>query len=320
MPYYDSCDELDFRIEDLGPLPDFDMLWMADPRDYQISYAINPHMRGPEGNLHLVDRERARSQWLALRRVFEARGLQVEVIPPLDGHPDLVFCANPGLPLPAAASGAGNLWLPSRMASPQRQGEVDHLASFASSRGWTVAPLDGPARCLEGTGDGLWHPRRQLLWGGVGPRTDGAAWEELSRRYGLRVVRLELVDPDFYHLDTCLALLDEKTCLWYPGAFSEDGRELIRRLVAKRIEVDEVEARKGFACNVFASHAFAGEALASDGPAPPAEQRVVVIEEGCARVGEALRQANWRVQEVQTSEFKKSGGSVFCMKLALPHD
>lgn len=299
MPCYDDAAQLDFALEDLAPLPDFDALWMADPRDFEVEYAINPHMRDAAGALKVVDRGEARAEWEALRRCFEGLGCRVEVVPALDGHPDLVFCANPGLPVPGCVTGDGDRWVPSRMASAERAGEVEHLAKFAAARGWRVEPLEGPAERFEGTGDGLWHPRRRLLWGGVGSRSEAAAWEELAQRYELPVVRLRLADPDFYHLDTCLALVAEDTCLWFPGAFDAAGRALVRALVPRAIEVGEEEARRGFACNAFS---------------PDGEH--VVIQRGLEETNARLRDAGFEVLEVETGEYRKSGGSVFCMKLA----
>ncbi len=300
MACYDDPADLDFRLEELAELPAFDALWMADPRDFDVEYAINPHMRDATGSLHRVDQERARAQWEALRETFLELGCEVEVLAPLDGHPDLVFCANPGLPVPAAVTGDGDRWVPSRMMSAERAGEVQHLARFAAERGWRVEPLEGPAARFEGTGDGLWHPGRRLLWGGVGPRSDAGAWEELAARYDLPIIRLALADPDFYHLDTCLALLTPEVCLWYPPAFDEAGQALVRRLIRHPIAVSEEEARRGFACN----------ACAAGGQ--------VVLQRGSREACEALSAAGLEVREVETGEFLKSGGSVFCMKLAVP--
>ncbi|MCB9916093.1 MAG: amidinotransferase [Planctomycetes bacterium] len=301
MRCYDDVTELDFALADLPTLPPFDAAWMADPRDFTVEYAINPHMRAAGGELNEVDRAAARAEWAALREAFERLGVAVDVLPPLDGHPDLVFCANPGLPVPREVTGGVDEWVPSRMASAQRAGEVAHLAAFAEARGWRVAPLTGAAARFEGTGDGLWHPRRRLLWGGVGPRTEASAWEELAARYALPVVRLRLADPDFYHLDTCLALVAKDACLWYPPAFDAAGRALVERLVPRAIAVDEEAARRGFACNAWSP----------DG-------RRVVLQRGAEEVVRALRAADLEPVEVETSEFRKSGGSVFCMKLALP--
>jgi len=41
----------------------------------------------------------------------------------------------------------------------------------------------------------------------------------------------------------------------------------------------------------------------------------VLLQRGCERTSAALRAAGFTVRELETSEFLKSGGSVFCMKL-----
>ena len=307
MTVYTHADELDFRLDELTPLPPFDAVMMSDPRDFDVEYAINPHMTDTDGRLQVVDRARAVAQWRALRDVFEDCGLEVHVEPPLDGHPDFVFCANPGLPVPAGVAGAPPRWVPSRMASPQRAGEVERGAEVFGARGWRVEPLEGPATRFEGTGDGLWHPRRRLLWGGVGPRSERSAWEELSERYDLPIAILGLVDPALYHLDTALAPIDERTCLWNPSAFDEAGGALVRALYADAIEVSDADARQHFACNAYA---------ADDGR----ERPVVVLQRGAQAVVRTLRERGFECREVETGEFMKSGGSVFCMKLAYPRE
>lgn len=301
MPTIHSTAQLTFTLDSLPTLPPFDRVMLADPRDFDVEYAINPHMLDASGELQVVDRSSAREQWQALKNVLESCGAKVEVESALDGHPDFVFCANPGLPVPGAATGGPARWVPSRMASEQRQGEVARWAQVFGDRGWSVEPLQGPAERFEGTGDGLWHPRRRLLWGGVGTRTALSAWEELAERYELPIVVLELADPDLYHLDTCLAPLDERTCLWFPGAFTPEGQGLVRALFADPIEVNAEEAKRHFACNAFA---------------PQGDGRVVVLQAGTTFAREELETRGFRVLEVETSEYLKSGGSVFCMKLA----
>jgi N-dimethylarginine dimethylaminohydrolase len=108
-----------------------------------------------------------------------------------------------------------------------------------------------------------------------------------------------LVDEELYHLDTCLAMIDERTCLWVPAAFSPRSRELVEAAFARRIEADEGEARRRLACNAWSP----------DG-------RRVLLPGGCPRTRLGLEVAGLEVREVGTDEFLKAGGSVFCMKLA----
>ncbi|MFT7670103.1 MAG: N-dimethylarginine dimethylaminohydrolase [Planctomycetota bacterium] len=305
MPIIKTVQDLDFQLADLPPLAPFAAVFMADPRDFDVEYAINPHMLDANGELQKVDRARAREQWEALRQALETCGMQVNVEDALDGHPDFVFCANPGLPIPADAAGGQARWIPSRMASGKRAGEVQRWAEVFEARGWSIEPLEGDAELFEGTGDGLWHPRRRLLWGGIGSRTSSAAWEELANRYDLPIVTLELQDPDLYHLDTCLALLDERTCLWVPEAFDALGQALIRKLFSGNIEISMEDAKQHFACNAFA-------------PDTGSETPLVLMQAGAQTARAALEQRGFRVQELETGEYLKSGGSVFCMKLALP--
>lgn len=285
-------------LESLAPLPPTRRALLADPIEFDVAYAINPHMRAADGSLKRVDRERAREQWLALASALRECGLHTHVVPALPGCPDLVFCANQALPVPPEASALGrSLALASNMRWPQRRREVPQVLAtlrelgYAPRRLATLAPL-------EGMGDGLWHPGRALVLAGVGPRSSPRAWSAVAPWLRAPLVALELIDPDFYHLDTALALLDERTCLWLPDALSRSSRRLVEALIPRRIEADPGEARERLACN----------ACCPDG-------RTVLIQRGCAVTNGRLRAAGYEVRELDTDEFLKSGGSVFCMKL-----
>jgi N-dimethylarginine dimethylaminohydrolase len=276
-----------------------DRVLMADPAEFDLRYEINPHMRDAAGNLQRVDRRQARRQWSSLAESFANSGLKVDLIPPLAGHPDLVFCANQVLPIPAQASSTGAASaVPSRMAHAERRGEVPHVSAVLSELGYRPAELQGSAARLEGMGDGLWVPGRKLLLGGCGPRTELAAWQELSAREPFSIVPLELIDPDFYHLDTAISVLDESSCLWFPEALSAASRQRIEALFPHRLTAQDHEARRALACNAF-----------SNGVGD------VWIEQQAVHAIGQLQQAGYRVHPVNTSEFLKSGGSVYCMKL-----
>lgn len=285
-------------LDALAPLPAPRRALLADPGEFDVAYAINPHMLAADGSLKRVDRQRAREQWLALADALRACGLQTHVVPPLAGCPDLVFCANQALPVPREASALGRaLALASNMRWPQRRREVPQVLASLRELGYAPRRLSALAP-LEGMGDGLWHPGRALVWAGVGPRSSPRAWNAVARWLRAPLVALELIDADFYHLDTALALLDERTCLWLPDALSRSSRRLVEALIPRRIEADPREAREQLACN----------ACCPDG-------RTVLIQRGCSVTNARLRAAGYEVRELDTDEFLKSGGSVFCMKL-----
>lgn len=267
---------------------------MTTPTHFRVAYVINPHM---EGNIGEVDRPRAQRQWEALKDAYQAIGFEVTVVDGAEGLPDMVFCANQTLPFRTPGGDLGVVM--SRMHAPQRKDEVAHYATFFETQGYEVRNLDiDIPGDFEGMGDAIWHPGRYLLWAGYGFRTDKSVYNRLTGDLGIPVLPLHLSDPDFYHLDTCFCPLDENSVLIYPDAFDSEGLDLIRSHFERVLEAPEHEARNLFACN----------AHSPDG-------KNVIIQRGCVETNRILQDADYRVMEVDTDEFLKSGGSVFCMKL-----
>ena len=297
MPVYRTRSEIDFRLEDLPAVARPDRVLLADPTHFDVEATHNPYMLDEHGNPRRVDQTRARKQWLSLKSKIDALGLKADVMPAVDGLPDLVFCANQALPVPPAEEGGAVRFVPGTMAFASRAREVPVATEFLEKLGFAI---DEPVEeGMEATGDGLWHPGRRLLWAGVGPRSSEAAWEELAGRYGFHVVLLQLADDLFYHLDTGLCPLDERTCLWAPEAFDDEGRELVTALFERCIEADEEEARALLACNSWCP----------DG-------KHVLIQKGCEATSARLREAGFEPEPLDLGEFLKSGGAAFCMKLA----
>ncbi len=108
-----------------------------------------------------------------------------------------------------------------------------------------------------------------------------------------------LADPRFYHLDTALAALDERTALFVAGAFLPEGLALLEAAFADLIEVPPEEALR----------------LAANAWCP--DSRNVLLPAGCPRTEAALRVRGFRPLPLETGEFLKSGGSVYCLKQPL---
>ena len=230
-------------------------------------------------------------------RAFEQAGVEVRELPPAPGCEDMVFCANPVF---AGLDGDGQrVCVLSHMRFSSRQPEVAAHARWYRENGYHVVEIAGPG-LFEGSGDALWHPGRRLIWGGYGQRTSKEVYAKISRVFDAPVIPLELKTELFYHLDTCFCPVDERTALVYPPALTGEGLELLRQAFPSVIEVDDDEATHAMACNAAA---FLG--------------KYVVIPKGAPKATARLRELGFQVVEVDTSEFLKSGGSVFCMKMYL---
>ena len=262
---------------------------VCPPDHFDVVDVKNPFMKGNAGR---VDKALARRQWEDLCAAFQETGLAVETIPAVPGLEDMTFTANQTLVGPGPDGRP--LCLLSRMRHPSRRREVPHFERWFRARGIRTARL--PAGVFfEGPGDALWHPGRRLLWGGWGFRSSRPAYRHVARRFGVPVVLLKLVDPRFYHLDTCLCLLGEETALYYPGAFDAEGRALIQALLPRAVAVTEAEALK----------------MALNGVAA---RGTVILQRGLRLTERRLKALGFRVRPVDTSEFIKSGGSAFCLK------
>lgn len=291
---YTSVSELDFSLTDCPAVPRPNRVLLTSPEHFDVQYVINPHMADKVGT---VNAKEAGRQWRALKGAYRALSLQDDVLPGADGLPDMVFCANQTLPFYRPSDGTKGVVL-SQMHAEERQGEVPHFERFFRQQGYEVKRLPADLNgSFEGMGDALWHPGRYLLWGGYGFRTTRSAYDQISEMLDVPVLALQLSDDDFYHLDTCMSMLDSQAVLIYPDAFDEDALGLISHFFEHVIEAPEDEARHGFACNAHC----------------PDEEHVL-IQRGCETTNQRLQQAGFTPVELDTDEFLKSGGSVFCMK------
>jgi len=286
--------ELSFTLNEIPSMPLPDGALMVTPEHFTVEYVINPHMEGHIGN---VDRIKAVQEWNQVRDAFINSGVRVHEINGVAGLPDMVFCANQSLPF--ISSDGRKEVLMSIMHADQRKDEVAFIEQWYRQNGYLIHHLDDVViEYFEGMGDAIWHTGKRLIWGGYGFRSSLDAYKIVSDKFGIPIIALELLHPSFYHLDTCFCMLNEETALIYPGAFTDEGLQLIRSLIPNIIEANQHEAEELFACN----------ATCPDG-------ENVIIQYGCVDVNQQLRKAGFIVHEVSTDEFRKSGGSVFCMKM-----
>ena len=255
---------------------------MCPPDYYGINYEINPWMDVDRG----ADLALAMRQWLALKAKAEELGAKIDLLPPQPGLPDLVFTANAGLVY-------RDLFVGSSFRHEVRQGESPFFDKWFADQGFTlVRPPQGIF--FEGAGDALFCG--ETLFFGFHFRSDpqGHAW--LGDLIGVEVLPVELVDPRFYHLDTCFCPLDAESAIIYPGAFDQYGLAAIRSRVNRLIEAEESEAAQ-FCCNAVVIG------------------RDIILNDVSPRLAGSLAEAGFSVHPLPLGEFIKSGGSAKCLTI-----
>jgi N-dimethylarginine dimethylaminohydrolase len=266
---------------------------MCPPTFFDVRENKNPHMGQP------IDRKKAQQQWDNLRRSLEDSGLKVELIDPVKDLEDMVFAANQVF-IGQARNGEKFI-VPSHMRFPSRHQEVSFYVNWFRGRGYRVINLPFGEDYLEGHGDLLWHPDHSRIWAAYGFRSTRGGVDKFSAvmtPMGFPVTPLKLVDPYCYHLDTCLCPLNQDAALIYPGAFSPPSLASILAGFPRVYELTREEAVQ-----------FMGNGIVVNGRflTPRLNQHLSQI----------LSKENLKPIVVDTSEFEKSGGSVFCMKAFL---
>jgi N-dimethylarginine dimethylaminohydrolase len=271
---------------------------MCRPEHFAVTYAINPWMN-PKSWARREGAHAAAShrEWTALHHALVKLNAKIELVPPVAELPDLVFTANSAVVLDRKV-------LLSRFRYPQRQGEETHYqAAFRSlrARGLIDSVQKLPDNVvLEGAGDCVWDQTRKLFWMGYGPRSDAVSRGLVERVFAAPVIALELVDPRFYHMDTALCPLPRGEVMYFPAAFTPDGRAAIRERVtpAQRIELGIDDARR-----LAANAVCVGDA---------------VVTSGCGeRLRARLEERGYRVVATPLRSFLRSGGAAFCLTLRL---
>ncbi|MGQ0444096.1 MAG: dimethylarginine dimethylaminohydrolase family protein [Beijerinckiaceae bacterium] len=261
---------------------------MCAPDHFGVNYVINPWMDGNRGR---IDHALAVRQWNNLKNVVGAHA-DITLIEPQPDLPDMVFTANAGMVL-------GKLAVASRFRYSARQGEERYFGQWFEQNGFPLAPWPEDI-FFEGAGDALLDRGQPIVWCGYGFRSDKTAPAAHENIFKRPVVGLRLIDPRFYHLDTCFCPLEGGYLIYYPAAFDAASRAKIETKVApeKRVAVGEEDAEQ-FACN----------AVDLDGH--------VFLNGASAELQERLRAAGFTPVIVPLSEFMRAGGAAKCLTLKL---
>jgi N-dimethylarginine dimethylaminohydrolase len=266
---------------------------MCPPTFFEVREVKNPHMG------LAIDRVLAQRQWENLRQALQDAGIAVELIKPIADLDDMVFAANQAFVGNHPKS--GKFIVPSRMRYPSRQKEVPYYVEWFEQYGYRVIDLDLTGEYLEGHGDLVWHPDYPRIWAGYGFRSTRGGVERFAAAMadmGFPVTFLELTDPYCYHLDTCFCPLNTEAILIYPGAFSPESLARIHKGFKRVHELTREDALQFVLNGVVANGRFLTPRLT-------------------LRLKGILQQEALVPVVLPTSEFEKSGGSLFCMKTFL---
>jgi N-dimethylarginine dimethylaminohydrolase len=257
---------------------------MCPPDFYGIEYEINPWMKKERGS----SPERARAQWRQLHDTLLGLGVRVELMTPQPGLPDLVFTANAGLMFKER-------FFSSRFRHEVRAREEPVFDAWFAAHGFTVERLPEGV-FFEGAGDALFCG--PTLFAGYRIRSDVHGHQYLAGVLHKQVLPVELVNPSFYHLDTCFCPLAPGEALYYPEAFDAYGRKVLEGHVGRLLAATEADAHR-FGCNAVVVG------------------KNVVLNAGCEGLAAGLREWGYNPIPVELDEFIKSGGSAKCLTLRL---
>lgn len=295
-----TIDDVDFELAEIPARVEPMKILTCEPKFFGVIDVKNPHM---EGNVGLTNHNAAQAQWQRIKQVYKTwveEGIldEYEEIQPLENVEDMVFTANHGFPW--LLLNGEKVFLASNMMHESRKKEIKSTIDFFQSKGYKILHLS-TNMVYEGNGDLIAHPNKRMIYAGYGQRTSKEALCEIAEKLETAVVPLKLIDPRFYHLDTCFHPLNVKTVMVCPEAFDFESFQLIKKIFPKVIRISAEENKAFFALNSVTFHRQF--------------KKVAMIHFGSTNAYKQLMDEAYHVEEVDTTEFMKSGGSVFCMKL-----
>jgi ornithine--oxo-acid transaminase len=263
---------------------------MCRPTSYDVTYEINPWMHVS----NKPNKVSAMHEWTRLHHLIIRCGGYVEYIDQQPNLPDMVFTANAGM------VHEGKIAL-SRFANKERQGERKFYREYFShifQESDTLLFDEG--EYFEGQGDAF--VINNTLFMGVNRTTPSVAGK-LMDFFGLKkLVLCELINPEFYHLDTCFCPLSKGHVLFYPAAFSPDTLHAFEtEAKVNWCGVNEEDA-KAFVCN-----------------AVNIKEHVLIPHTNVlpAELSSKMKLWGYRPHLVHLNEFMKAGGAAKCLTLQI---
>jgi len=258
---------------------------MCQPDYFRVEYSINPWMGGKKVDLNL-----AKLQWKTLVTTLESLGVEIVYIDPVPELPDMVFTANAGIV-------HENDVILSNFRYIERQPEREVNKKWFEENGYICHVLPDEIM-FEGRGDCFIINNKIISAHGF--RSSIKTQSNITNIFNLEGTHVLLRDPRFYHLDTCLVVLEDnihyRLGMYYPGAFED--KNLGDKLGIDLIKIPEEDACR-FVCNSIVV------------------DNNVILPAGNDYTCELLTDMGYNCHPVNVSEFLKSGGGPRCLVLEL---
>lgn len=255
---------------------------MCPPKFFVVNYVANVWMK----DMKRIDLKKANTQWGSVKKTLSMLGGRVYTLPAKNGLCDQVFSANVGIAY-------HNMFLKSNFKYTQRRKEAEIARLWFSNRKFAIKTIPEHIT-FEGMGDVIFTEKGKVALG-YGFRSSKSA-KKFVESIGIEVpLHLRLVDPRFYHLDTCFVVVND-VVLYYPKAFDAVSQRKIKNHFVSTIAVSEKDAL-GFVCNGV-----------------PVGKKYVTCKLS-ANLKSQLGKYGIEPIEVNVSEFLNSGGAVRCMVL-----
>lgn len=259
---------------------------LCPPDHFQIRYQINPWMKAT----NQINQSQAQHQWLKLASLYSRLGIQVTTIESNPNLPDMIFTADQGLV-------KNNYVILANFRFRQRQPETKLYRNWFKKQGFKIFSL--PKEFYFEGGDALEVGSKIVI--GYGFRTSPKSLPLISKLLKTPVIGLRLVNPYFYHLDTCLFIPNPKTAFYYPGAFDQTSRKKLSQNFPNLIRLPKEEA-----------FLLAANSLNSDHQAIIPKETPVFAKE--------LSQLGYQTHQINISEFTKAGGGIHCLTFTAQSD
>lgn len=263
-------------------MPKLKKVLLCQPDNFSVDYIINTLMQP-----HSVDKKKAMEQWQNMAEVYRSIGIEVEVIRQPEGVPDMVFAVDHGIV-------KGNSVLLANMRYDQRKKESQYYRKWFIDHGYELNELSN-VNYFEG-GDARYFNEEIFL--GTGYRANKESAHEMSQHLDTEVIPIEIIDPDYYHIDTSFLPINSQTAFYYPPSYSEESNKVFESKIPNLIALNKTAA-EDFAANSQIS----GKDIVTQSEEP--------------EFTAALKELGMNIHVVDVSEFNKAGGGIRCMTLPL---